>query len=91
MLENPEKTLSEIVREMTEVLGRQYIFMFRFFFISFYVTLFPEGELGEIFDGYVQLAYQNPYPSIVNIWSVLLPIEDPILVTSGRYSQFLSI
>ena len=32
-----------------------------------------EGVLGEIFAGYVPLACQNPYPIIVNFWSVLLP------------------
>ena len=35
------------------------------------------------------LESQNPYPIIVNFWSVLLPFIDPILVTFGHYSLFL--
>ena len=48
------------------------------------------GEvLWEVFAGYVPLVSQNPYPIIVDFWSVLLPIIDPILVTFGHYSLFL--
>ena len=45
--------------------------------------------LGEVFAGYVPLVSQNPYPIMVNFWSVLLPIIDPILANFGHSSLFL--
>ena len=46
----------------------------------------PEGVLGLIFAWYVPLASQSLYPIIV--YSVPMPIIDPILVTFGQIFNF---